>query len=79
MSYQMHKTLVDPARPKSELWRLGIGLILAATLYSLLVFSYFEIIRAFSSGSDLVFDVVDGNSPLGVVLLLLSFTTMCEN
>ena len=73
--YRAHAVLVDPARAKSELWRLCAGLVLAVLLLLFIaqffVSIYIEVFFG-STQSYLLLEETDrGNSPVSVYFLLL--------
>lgn len=66
--YRAHEALVGPARPRGEVWRLILGLILVATGYIALGQYYSRVL-----GSFLPDDMDAGATPGGMLLLLFSF------
>ncbi|MEM8978941.1 MAG: CPBP family intramembrane glutamic endopeptidase [Pseudomonadota bacterium] len=78
MSYEPHEQLVAPARNASELWRVCAGAPLIFFAYGLLAFAYFEALRALAGpmGDRLVISAIDGETPLDMGILLLSFATL---
>jgi membrane protease YdiL (CAAX protease family) len=76
--YAAHEALVRPARPRGQLWRLAMGLVLVAGVYLLcnqITFRY--LYQVLGDGRDAFFTALDtGSTPLAMVLLLLSFGFM---
>jgi membrane protease YdiL (CAAX protease family) len=74
-AYAPHEALVGPARPRGQLWRLVIGLVLVAGVYlfcNQITFRY--LYRVLGDRRDTFFDALDtGATPLALLLLLLSF------
>ncbi|MCF6444444.1 CPBP family intramembrane glutamic endopeptidase [Nereida sp. MMG025] len=75
MSYNDHHYLIDPARPRSEIWRtvLGSGLILGVYM-GLLVGLFFVLESTF--GIDFVVSLFDGATPAAMASLLATFLFM---
>ena len=44
MRYDAYETLVAPARPSAQLWRLGLGIVLIIACFLVLGFSYFNLL-----------------------------------
>ncbi|MCK5501292.1 MAG: CPBP family intramembrane metalloprotease, partial [Tritonibacter mobilis] len=69
MSYQPHEILLHQARPKAELWRLALGVVLVVvTWFALgLVSDMFLLpaVLAFTGGADLY----SGSDPAGMAIL----------
>ena len=77
-SYPAHETFVAPARPSAALWRLVVGVILAAIAYFAFLQLFFELIWRATAGNDPSFiDVMfEGRTPGAMLLLLGSFAFM---
>ena len=77
MSYDAHHTLSDPARPRAQLWRLGLGIVIFGVLSVLLqVFIIGFLVGALAlegGGVDGISVVVAGRAPASVIVVLLSF------
>ncbi len=77
-AYAAHETFVMPARNKPELWRFIIGLVLASFVYILLSQVFFQAIYGLAQASDpsITADLLTGQTPLAMYLLLFSFGFM---
>lgn len=78
MRYRDHELLIAPARPGAALWRLVMGLIIAATGYIALNQMFFQMVAnsvAATSPADLDF-IFDGTSVRGMLILLGTFGFM---
>ncbi|MEM6886718.1 MAG: CPBP family intramembrane glutamic endopeptidase [Pseudomonadota bacterium] len=78
VAYLAHEALVEPARPRAQIWRLLMGVILIAGVYLLcnrVVFQYLH--QSMGEGADAFFDALHtGTTPLTLLLLLFSFGFM---
>lgn len=73
--YRAHETLVAPARAYNHLWRLLVGVLVAGIAYVTLNQVYFaSVYTLFGDRSEMLHhQMVAGNTPLAVILLLVSF------
>jgi len=78
MSYEPHNALVKAAEARSELWRVAVGLVGVFVIYGLMVAAYLEGLRSLAgtNGERLMETVLNGETPLDMVILLASFTAM---
>src|SRR6056297_1859064 len=76
MSYEPHSDLTDPARPSSELWRLGAGLVMGMLVYYGLRWGLLALI-ALGAGDEAYMGFIEtvrqGRSPEAVLFQLYSF------
>nr|WP_298849342.1 CPBP family intramembrane glutamic endopeptidase [uncultured Ruegeria sp.] len=71
-AYSAHMHLIKSARARPEIWRLLLGLLLIAVLVSILNMAFFTLIAGMGPES-WAQNLVLGNSPLALLLLLASF------
>ncbi|MFK7867799.1 MAG: lysostaphin resistance A-like protein [Roseobacter sp.] len=73
--YHPYEALLAPARPKAQVWRLAMGIILVAGVVLLcnqIAFGYLR--SAMGSNAPAFFAALDsGSTPLAMIILLLSF------
>ncbi len=75
-AYTAHKTLIDPARPSAQLWRLGFGVAIVVAIYYALGFAYFNLLaKLVAQGEWSAFsrEISQGSTPRGMIALLGSF------
>lgn len=76
--YHPYEALLAPARPKAQVWRLAMGIILVAGVVLLcnqIAFGYLR--SAMGSNAPAFFEALDsGSTPLSMIILLLSFGFM---
>lgn len=77
-AYQMHEAFVSPARAYPQLWRLVVGLVLAAAGYLVLNQMFFQTIFGMmvTGQGSLLREVQSGSTPVGMYLLLFTFSFM---
>lgn len=70
---------IAPARPRNQLWRLLVGLVLVTAVYVALIAALFALVR-FAAGADRAAELIPamarGTTPAGALLLLASFAGM---
>lgn len=78
MRYHLHQDLIDPARPKSELWRLVAGLIAGFAVYFYALMLYQDVVAGYLSIPRWVVEIglTNGTSPAWMLILLFSFATL---
>ncbi len=80
MQYDPHESLVAPARARPELWRLGVAIVIVGVFYTTLLITYLLLADALLPPSDRLIAREDSwaelNTPLSMIAVLLSFTTM---
>lgn len=80
MSYDPFETLVAPARPRPELWRLGATIALVVVLFIALNLAYIGAMQQVM-GADgwrtLGAELANGSSPRAVLVMLFNFATLC--
>ena len=76
--YAGHAVFVAPARTHAQVWRLALGILLAASAYFTLSLLYFQVIAALSHSflPGLARDLRRGETPLAMYLMLGSFGFM---
>ncbi len=77
-AYSAHEVFIAPARPKSELWRFVIGLLIAFFCYITLNQVFFQIARGFwgKDPREFLQDVQAGDTPVAMYVLLVTFGFM---
>lgn len=78
-SYPVHEIFLHPARARSELWRLGLGLLVGLLIFAGLQWALIAGMIALLP-PDLLMqvqtDMAFGNTPMGAVMMLASFGLM---
>lgn len=69
--YLAHEQLVGPARPKSELWRLLVGLVLISGVVTLLNMGLFAAVSLSGVAGSVL---LSGETPVSLLVLLASFS-----
>ena len=73
MRYQAHETLVTPARPSAQLWRLGLGVGLLVACSVALGFTYFNVLAELVTQDgwpQLAAEIEHGTTPRGMMVIL---------
>lgn len=78
MRYRDYEHLVRPARRKSELWRLAVGLVLIVVIYLIGLMVFLPLAVGFSGLPETVAQVAlnDADTPYWTAILLFSFVFM---
>ena len=78
--YRAHAVLVEPARPKSELWRLCAGLVLAVCLLLFVVqffaSMYLQLFFIDQQSLESLEEIDSGNTPVSAYFLLLQIALL---
>lgn len=78
-AYSAHDAFVAPARPRSELWRLGLGIVMGIVIYAGLQGALIAALIALLPPEQLMTvqtDLALGNTQMGAVMLLASFALL---
>ncbi len=77
-AYRAHETLIAPARETAQIWRLIMGLVIAAGVYLLCNQTFFQTLFTWQGQNARSFaEALDrGDTPLAMFLLLFSFGFM---
>ena len=68
-----HAALVDPARPRSELWRLGFGILMIGAIMLGLGTGLDALLSSLPHGTEFAADLPQGDRPATMLVLLGSF------
>lgn len=77
-NYEAHELFLAPARPTSELWRLGLGIIVVIIAFLALNLFYGQLLIMTLAGQypNLMGDLIKGHTPVMLLLLLSTFSLM---
>ena len=76
MRYAAHETLIVPARPSAQLWRLGLGVGIAVAAFLVMSFTYFNILAVIVTQTEwprFAAEIDAGSTPRGVLSVLGAF------
>lgn len=72
-AYDAHAALVDPARPRSQLWRLGFGILMIGAIMLGLGTALDALLASLPQGAGFAADLPQGDRPATMLVLLGSF------
>ena len=75
-AYRPHETLVAPARPTAELWRLAAAIILIVLGFLALNIAYFQTLASLPSWDSLRIELRDGSSARAIWAMLGNFVPL---
>lgn len=79
MQYPAYEELVAPARPRPEIWRLLLGIVMMLAVYGLgigLIFGAILLVAGPAGAERWIDEVIEATGPTGTLLLLATFLGM---
>ena len=73
MRYAAHESLVSPARPSAQLWRLGLGILITVACFLAMGYTYFNLLAELVTQSEwprLAAEIDKGATPRGMFVIL---------
>lgn len=73
MPYSAHETLIAPARPSAQLWRLALGIVIIVACFLAMGYSYFNLLAELVTQEEwpqLAAEIDKGATPRGMFVIL---------
>ena len=75
-AYQLHDVLIATARPKAELWRLAVAIVLIVAGFFALNLVYYQTLASLPSWGELRSELLDGRSARAIWAMLGNFVPL---